>query len=134
MSSDPESAGERPFYDVELRQQGVIIRRTTRRYLVLSEIAPSFAALDVHFAKLAPGAQTLLVDLRAIVGRNDEGFEAALAPLLRELLSKFARAGLIVRTTIGRLQLERYFASDGIAARVFSDENEAMAWFLGFPG
>ena len=94
----------------------------------LSELAPSFAAVDEQLTGLPPHA-SLLVDLRAIVGRNDEAFEAALAPLRRQLLQRFERTGVIVRTTIGRLQLERYLSADGIQAQVFSDEAEAMAWF-----
>lgn len=127
-----EIAGERPFYDVELKPRGAIVRRTTRRYVDTSELAPSFAALDRQLATL-PLRSSLLVDLRAIVGRNDSEFEAALAPLRRELLRKFERSALIVRTTIGRLQLERYLAADGIDAGVFTDEAEAMAWFFDTP-
>lgn len=133
MTDPAEKADEGPFYEVDLRPEGAIVRRTRRRYTDLSEIAPSFAALDARFEALPFGATSLLVDLRPVVGRNDEAFEAALAPLRRDLLRKFERSALLVRTTIGRLQLERYLAADGIEARVFSDEAEAMAWFLGEP-
>lgn len=124
---------DRPFYEVDVRPQGAIVRRTGRRYVDISELAPSFEALDAKFAAMSPSPEVcaLLVDLRTIVGRNDAEFETALAPRRRELLRKFARSALLVRTTIGRLQLERYLAADGIAARVFSDEGDAMAWFLG---
>lgn len=124
---------EVPFYEVELRAHGVIVRRTTRRYSDLSELAPSFQAIFDRIAVRRPGASTLLVDLRAIVGRNDTQFEAALAPLRRELLGKFARSALLVRTSIGRMQLQRYLADDGIPAEVFSEEAPAMAWFEGQP-
>lgn len=121
--------GEPPFYEIELRRRGAIVRRTTRRYLALSELAPSFAAIEERLATLPRTADTLLIDLRAAVGRNDPEFEATLAPLRRQLLQKFARAGLLLRSGIGRLQLQRYLADDGIVARVFSDEAEAFAWF-----
>lgn len=124
-------ADERPFYEVELHPEGAIVRRTSRRYVDLSELRPSFAAIDRELLDLAPGATSLIVDLRAIVGRNDASFESALAPLRRALLTRFARAGLLVRTRIGHLQLQRYLADDGIVATVFSDEAEAMAWFRG---
>jgi len=120
---------EQPFYEVELRTYGAIVRRTARRYAETSQIGPSFAAIDEQLRALPPGASSLLVDLRAIVGRNDAAFETALAPLRRELLRKFERTALLVRTTIGRLQLQRYLASDGIEAEVFSDETEALTWF-----
>ena len=120
---------EQPFYEVDLHEHGAIVRRTTRRYADISEIGPSFAAVDVQLRALELGASTLLVDLRAIVGRNDAEFETALAPLRRKLLSRFERTGIIVRTTIGRMQLQRYLAADGLGAEVFSDEGEALAWF-----
>lgn len=125
-----DSADELPFYDVELHPQGAIVRRTTRRYLEMSELAESFHALDKAFLTIPTHQSALLVDLRAIVGRNDAEFEGALAPLRRKLLTSFGRAALLVRTGIGRMQLERYLAADGIRARVFADEAKAMAWFL----
>lgn len=133
MGDDGSTAQGTTFYEVELRPQGAIVRRTTRRYAHVSELASSFAVLDEQFRALKPSASALLVDLRAAVGRNDAAFETALAPLRRELLRKFERSALLVRTTIGRMQLERYLAADGIRARVFSNEDAAMAWFLGEP-
>jgi hypothetical protein len=124
---------EPPFYVVELREHGAIVRRTTRRYADISQIGPSFAAVEVQLRALTPATSSLLVDLRAIVGRNDSPFETALAPLRRELLRKFDRTALLVRTSIGRLQLQRYLASDGIEAEVFSDEADALAWFVPAP-
>jgi hypothetical protein len=97
----------------------------------MSELRPSFTAIYRQLASLPADASTLLVDLRAIVGRNDASFETALAPLRRDLLRRFRRSALLVRTRIGHLQLQRYLAADGIDASVFSDEAEAMAWFLG---
>jgi hypothetical protein len=124
-----QDGAEPPFYDVELRRRGAIVRRTTRRYLDVSELAPSFIAIDAQLAELDPGATSLLVDLRAIAGRNDVEFEQALAPLRRRLLRRFARTAIIVRSEIGRLQLRRHLAADGIVAQVFADEAQAMRWF-----
>jgi hypothetical protein len=130
---DADSPDPRPFYEVETWPQGAIVRRTKRRYVDISELSPSFVDLAEHLDRLSPGADTLLVDLRAAVGRNDGEFEDTIAPLRRQLLRRFERSALLVRTTIGRLQLERYLAADGLRARVFSDEEEAMAWFHGEP-
>jgi hypothetical protein len=124
-------ASETAFYEVELRPQGAIVRRTTRRYVELAEIAPSFAAINKQIAALTRAADTVLVDLRAAVGRNDPAFEATIAPLRRTLLRKFERVGVLVRSGIGRLQLQRYLAEDGITATVFADEAAAMRWFAG---
>ena len=128
MGALVQDADTRPYYDVELLPEGAIVRRTSRRYQDVSAVAPSFAVLDRQLAALSSDA-SLLVDLRAIVGRNDAPFESALAPLRRALLTRFDRTGILVRTRIGHLQLQRYLAADGLRAQVFSDEAEAMAWF-----
>ncbi len=127
---DPDGDGG-PFYDVEIRTYGVLVTRTRRRYVTVDDVEPSFRELDEALADVDPSTMGLLVDLRAIVGRNDPEFETELAPYRRRLLSRFARAGLVVRTTIGRLQLERYLAADGISAKVFDDPDAAMRWLDG---
>jgi hypothetical protein len=130
LDENADSTDELPFYEVDLRPEGAIVRRTSRRYVSIAELAPSFHDLDRQLLTISTATSALLVDLRAIVGRNDAEFEGELGPLRRKLLTSFARAALLVRTAIGRMQLERYLASDGITARVFADEAKAMAWFL----
>ncbi len=107
------------------------MRRTARRYETLEDIAPSFAAINQEIAQLTRTSDTVLIDLRAAVGRNDPAFEATIAPLRRVLLRKFERVGVLVRSGVGRLQLQRYLAEDGIEASVFAHEDEAMKWFAG---
>ena len=109
----------------------MLVTRTKRRYAAVDEVEPSFAQVDEALADVDPTTMALLVDLRAIVGRNDPEFEAELAPYRRRLLSRFARTGIVVRTTIGRLQLERYLAADGLSAKVFDDPDLAMQWLDG---
>jgi hypothetical protein len=125
---DPSAVGEAPFYEVEVDATQVRVTRTARRYELVSQVRPSFDAIDDELRTIDPEQCSLLIDLRRIVGRNDPEFEAELAPMRRELLGKFGRAALLVRTAIGKLQLERYLSSDGIEATVFSDEDEAEQW------
>ena len=120
-----------PFYVVEVRGAGVLVTRTRRRYESVDEVEPSFRAVDDALDDAGPGIERLLVDLRKIVGRNDAEFEAALAPYRRRLLSRFRATGIVVRSTIGRMQLERYLAADGLTATVFEDEEAAMTWLDG---
>lgn len=120
-----------PFYIVEVRGRGVLVTRTGRRYASVDEIEPSFRAVDEALDDAGSGLDRLLVDLRKIVGRNDAEFEVALAPYRRQLLSRFPATGIVVRSTIGRMQLERYLAADGLDATVFEDEAAAMAWLDG---
>jgi hypothetical protein len=95
----------------------------------MSEVVPSFDAIDTRLRGHDRSQMAVLVDLRAVVGRNDADFERTIAPLRRGLLVSFGQRAFLVRTVIGRLQLERYLASDDVATEVFSDEGEAFAWF-----
>lgn len=70
----------------------------------------------------------LLIDLRQVVGRNDPAFEEAVAPLRRRLFECFAESGLLLKTSVGALQLRRYLTLDGTVATLFSDEADAYAW------
>jgi len=126
-SRDSQADAE-PFYVVEVRGTGVLVTRSARKYTSLSEVEPSFRAVDELLDEVGPTARRLLVDLRKIVGRNDPEFEEALAPYRRSLLTRFPETGLIVRSVIGRLQLERYLAADGLPATVFDNADDAMWW------
>jgi len=106
----------------------VLVRRTSRRYAQLQEISASFTEIDDAIRLIDTSVYSLLIDLRPIVGRNDPAFERELAPLRSALLHRFCRAGFVVRTTIGRLQLERYFAADGLDAEVFDNDDDAALW------
>jgi len=113
---------------VRITDKRVLVTRTSRRYAHLEEIATSFWEIDNCLRSTDTSASSLLIDLRPIVGRNDPEFEAELAPLRSALLSRFRRAAFVVRTTIGRLQLERYFAADGLVAEVFDNDDDAALW------
>ena len=109
----------------------MLVTRTRRRFEEVHEVEQSFREVDDALVDVDPKSMALLVDLRPVVGRNDPEFEAELAPHRRRLLSRFARTALVVRTTIGRMQLERYLSDDGIDAKVFDDGDAAMAWLDG---
>lgn len=122
------SGAAEPFYRVRIIGNRVLVTRTPRRYALLNELAASFAEIDDSIRLIDPSVCSLLIDLRPIVGRNDTAFETALAPLRNALLRRFHRAAFVVRTTIGRLQLKRYLADDGLAAEVFDSDDEAEIW------
>ena len=77
------------------------------------------------------GAQLMLLDLREGPGRNDASFEAAMLPAIGSLLSRFARSAMLVKTAVGRLQLQRLGRETSISLTVFQDEQEALRFLLG---
>lgn len=78
--------------------------------------------------RLSP--QLMLLDLREGPGRNDASFEAAMLPAIGNLLSRFARSAMLVKTAVGRLQLQRLGRETAMPMSVFHDEQEALRFLL----
>jgi hypothetical protein len=76
------------------------------------------------------GSQLMLLDLREGPGRNDASFEAAMLPAIGSLLSRFARSAMLVKTAVGRLQLQRLGRETAMPMSVFHDEQEALRFLL----
>ena len=116
------------FYVVERFSPGVIIRRTKHRHQHLAEVGTAFASIYDQLAGVDLSKVPLVVDLRLVVGRNDDSFEAEVAPHRRRLITNFARTAILVRTTVGALQVKRMFASEGIDVDVFTSEADCLRW------
>ena len=91
-------------------------------------IAPMFAEAIAAADAVDRETWRLLLDLRQTKGRNDGEFEKQIAPLRTRLEQGFAKVAVLVRSMVGRLQVERHAREDGVNLRVFNDEAEAMAW------
>ncbi|MCR9163796.1 MAG: hypothetical protein ACE37F_16255 [Nannocystaceae bacterium] len=125
-----ESVGQssQHFYLVQRFGPAVIVRRTKRRHQHMSEVGTAFASIYDQLEGVDLSSTPLVVDLRLVVGRNDDSFEAEVAPHRRELIASFARTAILVRTTIGALQVKRMFAAEGIDVEVFTSEPECLDW------
>lgn len=56
--------------------------------------------------------------------------EAAMARYRPKLLRDFGRLAFLLRTAVGKLQLDRHLRADGFTAHITSDEREAVAHLL----
>lgn len=74
--------------------------------------------------------RVLLADLRAVQGRNDEAFEGKMLKLRPKLYSGFLRVGILVRSSVGALQIKRMVREDGIDRLVMTDETELLDYLL----
>lgn len=72
----------------------------------------------------------LLTDIRLAPGRNDEAFEGAVADHRDELFGGFKRRATLVRTLVGKLQVQRLNRASILATEVFDDEAAAIAYLL----
>ncbi|XYH92905.1 hypothetical protein ACMHYB_34220 [Sorangium sp. So ce1128] len=76
---------------------------------------------------------SLLVDLRAAAGRNDPEFEAAMQRLRPIVMRGFRRVAILVRTTVGALQIQRHLREDGIERMIGSDEAQLLDYLFSAP-
>lgn len=112
----------------------------TRRLLRYTRSAEPFASMeDAHrmmreIAAVDVGLKrselALLSDIRLAVGRNDEEFEGAVAARRGELFGGFRKRATLVRTLVGKLQVQRLNRASILATEVFDDEAAAIAYLL----
>ncbi|WP_437302302.1 hypothetical protein [Sorangium sp. So ce388] len=76
---------------------------------------------------------SLLVDLRDAAGRNDPEFEAAMQRLKPIVMRGFRRVAILVRTTVGALQIHRHLREDGVERMIGSDEAQLLDYLSGAP-
>lgn len=101
-------------------------------------LSPSLPPLPVLRARLTAMLDTmhglareelgLIVDTRQAIGRSDDEFEAVMNELRPRLVHGFRRVAVLVKSAVGRLQVQRLGKSDGISdrMRVTLDEVEAL--------
>ena len=68
----------------------------------------------------------LLVDLRDGPLRNDPQFEGAFMTYSQRLYGEFAAIAVLAKTSVGKLQINRFAKMSGIAMSLFDDEGEAV--------
>lgn len=70
----------------------------------------------------------LIIDVRQVVGRNDDEFENASSHLLLDLSTWVPRIAVLVTTNVGLLQVQRSQRVNAIAQRGFLDEEAALKY------
>ena len=116
------------------RSEGVVrFVRTTQSLPELPVLRARMLEMLEILDRLPRARLGLLVDARQAIGRSDDDFEAAMSELRPRLFAEFRRIGVLVRSAVGRLQVQRLARTDGIVDRllVTSDEAEALTWVRG---
>ncbi|MBX7194872.1 MAG: hypothetical protein K1X94_22655 [Sandaracinaceae bacterium] len=72
----------------------------------------------------------LLSDVRLAVGRNDPEFERVLQALRGELFGAYPKRATLVRTVVGKLQIQRLNHEAQTTVEVFDDEAAALGYLL----
>ncbi|MCA9533562.1 MAG: hypothetical protein KC593_07790 [Myxococcales bacterium] len=87
-------------------------------------IASMRSALAVDVSSFGPHA--MILDVRAVVGRNDADFEAATAEMRSVIARRSTRFVTLVATVAGALQTRRLASQSGFPMMVASSEEEAF--------
>lgn len=82
------------------------------------------ASLAVDTRQLGPLA--FILDVRAVVGRNDESFERATMELRRTVAKRTTRFVTLVATMAGALQTRRLSSQEGSEILIATTEDEAF--------
>ncbi len=103
--------------------------RSSRAFVDLAEIERVMVPVHAAMSGLPRQQLGLLCDLRQVVGRNDDAFEAAFKPHRQRLQDGFARVAVLVATPAGVLHIQRLAAEDGDEhLRAFTERERAVAW------
>lgn len=123
---------EELYFDIEVRESFVIVRRTTEAFDVQSDLFK--ACLPVFELLRARRHLGLVIDLRGNVGRAGN-FESEIKNVRLELMKDHPCVAIIVETAVGRLQLNRQIREDQHEQiqQVFQSESAAYL-FAGTQG
>ncbi len=107
------------------------VTRKVRPFLSAQEVDLACDPVQAALDREGRERSTLLIDTRIVAGRNDPTSEQMFERHRREMLLRFKRVALLVRTPAGLLHVQRLLASDRADARAFADEQEALAFLRG---
>ena len=119
------------FYVVSVDDRARVLRmtRTPAAYASLVAMKDAQAALRLSLAPFA--GHRLLLDLRGgPTARNDDAFEQASLDARKQLALLFPRTAVLVRSAVGKLQVQRLSRADGTHPQVFHDEAAAIAYLV----
>jgi hypothetical protein len=118
------------YFTVLVDERMRIVRtiRSDKPYTSLEEVEAAIMELCATLDGLGRARYSLLSDTRAVPGRNDPQFEAALQRLRPLWLAGFRRVGVLVKSAVGLLQVQRYARQDGMKRLISTDEDELLKY------
>lgn len=122
--------GKNPYISAELFVERAVVKliRSDVAFDKPEQIVACFDDICGLLATLQRSKFAQLQDLRAARGRNDPLFEKLIARERQRVTAGFRKVAILVRTPVGRMQVERYMKEDGLSGRVFFYEDEALKW------
>ena len=111
----------------ELARSFVRLTRTEVPFERLDELVASVTELCTLLDTIGRANMALLVDLRDGPMRTDTAFELAMSEQRTRLLLGIPRVAVLVRTSLGAMQLNRHQRQGRVEFGTFNDEKSALA-------
>lgn len=109
----------------------VVYRRSARSYPTLEDAARSFNSARKGIpTRTALSHHVFLMDVREGPMRADPEFEKMMRETGPHVADSFKRAAVLVKTAIGKLQMNRIRRERDAHLVVFDDESAAMAYLM----
>jgi hypothetical protein len=109
----------------------VVITRLGRQFESPAHLTRVMAAaFKAAMASAGPGG-LLLMDLRQGPGRNEPEYERAINALVAEHLVTIKRIAVLVRSAVGKLQVQRLRRRVSETTSVFMEEEDALEFLQG---
>lgn len=116
-----------PWFEVARHGRVVEVRRTERGFETVGELDDAHLEL-IRTLDTQPRVRLgIVVDLRLAPARNDPDFERAMVRHRPRLFESFVRRAVVVRSAVGRLNVQRHARNDGQGdLAVFTDLGAAL--------
>jgi hypothetical protein len=114
-------------YDASQRM--IVYRRNAKAYPTLEAASTSIGSSWKTLPTLGTlSHHTFLMDIREAPMNASEGFDQVARDVGPQLTGRFRRAAVLVRTAVGKLQMNRIRRERQTDLVVFDDESAAMAY------
>ena len=91
----------------------------------LEDVVTAYGGAAEALERMDRARMGVVVDLRSAPSRNDPEFEQALAPHRKRFLHGWVRTVILVRSQVGRMQVQRHGGDDGGKPIVVTEPAEA---------
>lgn len=105
----------------------VLLQRSARPLPPLPATRALILAMIERLEQLPREQLGLVADMRGPIGRSDDDFEAVMNELRPRIFAGFARIAVLVRSSVGKLQVQRLGRADGLSTRLLVTHDEAAA-------
>ena len=116
------------FFLVDVDEAARLVRMTRTAAPFASPDEMQRAHREVLRALAPFSGHRLLLDVRSGPSRNDPEYEKGIAALRKQIVDRFDRVAILVKSAVGGLHATRLAREDGVTARIFQDEARALAY------